>query len=340
MNTWSWIAWLVTALTLISSGRNPMHLSLVWLALLLIYTLWMDTGQDHLFLFSPMRLSLFMCLTAALFNALTSHFGETVLATIPGRLPLISGPITLEAVIYGAINGLVLASILTAFLVINLTLPTHVLVRLIPRAYYSLAIVISIAVTFMPSTRRQFQQVREAQAIRGRRLSGIRDYLALFMPVLIGGLEQAMQLAETMTARGFAGAASTKSPGSSRALMLAGLLLVLAGWVVGWLPAWSWGQAPLLLLGGLFIAFPMWLVGRRSPRTSYQPESWRWVDGIALLAAGSSILLFQKAVPGINYSALSYSPYPSAAMPGFEPALGLAVILILYPILAYSKGQS
>src|SRR4030043_1151670 len=91
-----------------------------------------------------------------------------------------------------------------SFTVLNLALPVRDLISLIPRAFFPVAVVTSIAVTYLPTTMRQFQQIREAQAGRGHQMRKLRDWLPLLMPLLVGGLEHAMQLAEAMTARGFA----------------------------------------------------------------------------------------------------------------------------------------
>ena len=117
--------------------------------------------------FSLWKLALWIITFATAFNALTSHYGQTVLFIIPGKLPLISGKVTLEAVVYGATNGLILIGILASFLVLTMALRTRELIRLIPRAFFPVAVVSSIAVTYLPTTLRQFQQIREAQAIRG-----------------------------------------------------------------------------------------------------------------------------------------------------------------------------
>src|SRR4030065_1354430 len=93
---------------------------------------------------------------------------------------------------------------LLSFMLLNLALPVRDLLRLIRRAFFPVAVVTSIAVTYLPTTLRQFQQIREAQAVRGHQVRSLRDWLPLLMPLLVGGLEHAMQLAEAMTARGFA----------------------------------------------------------------------------------------------------------------------------------------
>ncbi len=70
---------------------------------------------------------------SALFNFVTAHFGQTVLFTLPASIPLVGGPYTLEALVFGMVNGLVLVGFLAAFNVLYQALPTQALIRMIPR---------------------------------------------------------------------------------------------------------------------------------------------------------------------------------------------------------------
>src|SRR5262249_48382805 len=131
----------------------------------------------------------------------------TVLFHLPLSWPLIGGAITAEALLFGALNGLALTILFGAFAVVNRMMPLRAIIQLIPRAYYPVAIVAAIAITFVPGALQQWQQIREAQAVRGHQLRGARSWMALWLPLLTSGMERALQLAEAMTARGFAGGA-------------------------------------------------------------------------------------------------------------------------------------
>jgi energy-coupling factor transporter transmembrane protein EcfT len=227
IHTFAWLSWLAVSLVALSLTRNPLYLLLILLCLLFV-SLWLQKREDgarpavH-----PLRFTLILVTLGALFNALTSHYGSTILFTIPGRIPLLSGHLTLEALVYGATNGLILAGMFASFTVLNQALPTRALVRLIPRAFYPVALVTSIAVTYLPTTIRLSGQIREAQEIRGHQVRGVRDWLPLLMPLLVGGMEHAMQLAEAMTARGFASAPLPPLPvPSTRTSLLPGSILL------------------------------------------------------------------------------------------------------------------
>lgn len=338
MNSWTWLVWLAAALVVVSATRNPLYLILALLALMIVFSFFNHrTEGEQLVVVSPIKFSLFIITVATLFNALTSHFGETVFFAIPGRAPLISGPITLEALIYGFINGLALSAMLTAFTIINLVLPVASLLRLVPRTFYPLAIVVSIAVTFLPSTRRQIDQIIEAQKIRGHRLGGLRDWLPLMMPLLVGGLERSFQLAETMTARGFTSAAEELDQ-RPRLQVFSGLLLVFAGWIVMLSSAPELAGFILLAGGLLLIGAAFWRLGRQMPRASFRKEAWGWRDYLITAVCVGLSLAFLKVLPAGGPSGLAYQPYPTAHIPAFETYTGFLILLLLTPLISKQRA--
>lgn len=333
MNSWPWLAWLAAVLLAVSATRNPLYLFLILLALMIVFSFYSDpAGEENLAVVSPLKFSILIITLATLFNGLTSHFGATVLFNIPGKIPLISGPVTLEALIFGFINGLALSAMLTAFTIINVALPVSALIRLAPRTFYPLAVVVSIAVTFLPSTRRQIDQIIEAQKIRGQRLVGARDWLPLIMPLLIGGLERSLQLAETMTARGFTSQAGSLNQ-SQRFQVVAGLLLIFCGWLLVLSPAPVWAGPAFLAAGLLLIGTAFWLLGRQMPRASFRKETWSGRDVLAASACLGVVIMILAAPPALRLSGLAYQPYPQAGLPPFDARFGFLALLLLTPLI-------
>lgn len=329
---WVWVIWLAAVLVMLSITRNPLYLLIILFCVLWVGFALQRGGAEITRPFSLWKFAAWIILLATSFNALTSHYGETIVFTIPGRLPLISGNVTVEAMVYGATSGLILTGMLASFTVLNLALPVRDLISLIPRAFFPVAVVTSIAVTYLPTTLRQFQLIREAQAIRGHQMRSLRDWLPLLMPLLVGGLEHAMQLAEAMTARGFASSRATTGRRSiyPRLCMLLGVLLLAAGWLTqlsgaavgGWMMI---ATAAILILGGL------WYLGSQSQRSTYRRPAWNWKDGLTLIVAVGVSAIYLLPIPGLNRASLYYEPYPQLTFPPFSPLLGMAMLGLLIP---------
>ena len=325
----AWLAWLVATLVALSVTRNPLHLVLILLCIAIANV---SIGAKEEVTYVPIslvRFALIIILLSALFNAATAHFGDTVLLHLPTWLPVLGGPITLEALTFGAINGLALSGILAAFTTFNQALPVSALIRLIPRAFFPVAVVASIGLTFVPITMRQFRQIREAQALRGHRVRGLRDWLPLFMPLLIGGLERALQLAEAMTARGFASANQASQDSATRGVTVTGLVALLSGWLLRLVWDRETLGLALMLTGMVLVIGVLWLLGRRNPRTTYRRQPWRGWDGVVVLSAAVMITAF--ILPDFAQASFFYYPYPLLSLPGFDPKLGVATLGLLVP---------
>lgn len=325
----AWVGWVVSALIVLSTTRNPLYLVLILLCILIVNGTTGSKEEGSYRPVSPMRFAMIVIPLSALFNAATAHFGDTVLLRLSRRLPIMGGAITLEALAFGAINGLVLSGILAAFTTVNQALPVRALIRLIPRAFYPVAVVVSIGVTLVPATIRQFQQIREAQAVRGHRVRGLRSWLPLFLPLLIGGLERALQLAEAMTARGFGGGEAADRDVAGRLALVMGLTALLGGWLLRMV----WGKEViglgLMLAGAGLILIVLWMMGRRIPRTTYRSEPWTRWDGAMVLSAAVALVAF--VLPGLDRTSLIYYPYPKLSLPDFEPLIGAATLGLLGP---------
>ena len=326
LHTWTWLTWLAAALIAISVTRNLLYLILILLCLLVVNSFIEDANQRGAYPFSLLRFGIIVIVLSMLFNLLISHFGESVFLTLPENWLLIGGPYTLEALVYGLTNGLVLFGILIAFTDFNQAMPVRMLIRLIPRAFFPVAVVISIAVTFVPTTIRQFYQIKEAQMLRGQRMKSLRDWLPLVMPLLVGGLERALQLSEAMTARGFASTAPRSGNTVHRMAMVISLLLVMVGWVVSTAAGWETVGLGLILVGAMALLAALWSAGHQVPRTNYLKEKWRPGDAVVLVGIVVLVLALFYPFEWIDRSSLYYSVYPKLLWPDFDPWIGTALL--------------
>lgn len=324
-----WVVWVLSAAAVAMTVRNPLYTLILLLVARVVDA---ACGRADAGLRLPLaRITLAVLFFATLFNGLFVHSGQTVLLRLPATWPLIGGPISLEGLIYGLETGLILLALLFLFVTFNRVVSPAELVRLTPRAFHDLGVVILIAITYVPETARHLERIREAQAIRGHRLRGLRDWRPVIIPLLVGGLERAMGVAEAMVARGYgATAGQEQSPGVLAGLAL-GLLLLLTGWflalwqgILGWL---------LLALGALLMAVLLWHNGRRIEHTHYRLRRWRRDDTLVLLASLLPLLAIFLPSPFIAHDTLAYTPYPRLHLPAFDPLVGLVLLFLLAPAI-------
>lgn len=336
-----WLLWVLTTLVAASSARNPLYSVLLALVTTVVGTVCAPTDEEAGgpgAILSPLRFATIAIPLSALFNALTVHTGETVLFRLPGWLPLLGGPVTLEAIVFGAQNGLVLTVIFAGFAVFNQVTPVRDLVRLAPRAFHEIGVIVSIALTFVPQTTRSLRRIRQAQAVRGHRMEGLRDWPPIVVPLLVSGLERSMGLAEAMVARGY-GSATDKAQSLRASIgLVAGLLLLLAGWLTFlFRSAWQAVGVGLMVVGGALIVGVVWLAGRSVEHTVYRPRRWTTRD--TLVVAGCALALLMVLFPPVGGDTLYYSPYPRLTLPPLSPLVGFGLLGLLLPAVVSVMGN-
>jgi energy-coupling factor transport system permease protein len=337
----AWLLWALTMLAVASSTRNPLYVLLLLLIAMAVGNVCApDRGRGTVM--SPLRFATVALPLSALFNGLTAHLGDTALFRLPDWLPLLGGPVTLEALVYGAMNGLILTTIFSAFVVFNQVTPVRDLVRLTPRAFHEAGVVISIALTFIPQTTRSITRIREAQAVRGHRVRGLRDWLPIVVPLLVSGLERSMGLAEAMVARGYGAVSDRAQPLHAQGLLTLGLFALLGGWLLFlFLPSWKWAAVGAMVVGAALIVGVVWLAGRTVSHTTYRAHRWTARDTLAVLGCGLTLAVALLPLPVIDKSTLYYAPYPRLTMPAFDPFIGLGLLGLLAPVAVndHTDGQ-
>ncbi len=320
------------------SARNPLYAIVLILGARLTAIRCGGGGSGSGWSLPLGRFSAAILIFSAAFNALFVHVGETVIGQLPAFLPLIGGAITLEAVSFGLTNGLVLLALLLIFMAFNAVMPASDLIRLIPNGLRDLAIVLLIAVNLLPQTQRHLKRIRHAQALRGNQLSGWRDWRPIAIPLLIGGLERAMGLAEAMAGRGYGAVHDEKQPWQMRLGLVIGLLAIFGGWLLAF---WAGWQGWLLLAAGAaFLLTLLWRSGLRHPRTDYAPRRWRSRDTILLAATAAAMGFFFLPLPGVDRTTLFYQPYPRLSPPPFDMWIGLTLLFVALPAFIRQNDDS
>jgi energy-coupling factor transport system permease protein len=340
----AWLAWLVAAALPALSTRNPLYLCLVLLAAAVTFTALRDRSPAARSWGMFVRFGATLWLFTIPFALLTAHYGRIILFRLPAGWPVVGGPITGEALIYGFCSGLALVTLLMVFAVFNIAVDQASLLRMTPAFIYQTGVVAAIAVAFVPQMVAAWQAIREAQEVRGHRLRGVRDLLPLILPLLVTALERATQLAESMEARGFGHQIAEVS--SRR--RIAGQLAILAGLGavgIGLAGLWFWPERRTLMgllaaAGAVLLLVSFWEQGRRVRRTHFRRWFWGRADRVILiasLAAGVPWL----AVLLLRSEWLLYYPYPPySPWPLFQPLLGLAIVLLATPGILLSPAMN
>lgn len=323
----AWLTWTVSAAVLTMLTRNPLYIVIILLAVRLVAITWQQ--EEAAFKLPLLRMLLVILLFSTVFNMLFAHVGQHVLFTLPTTWPLIGGPLTLEAAVYGTINGLMLFTLLLVFIAFNNIVPSNDLVHLTPRAFHNLGLVVLIALTYVPETRRHWQKIRDAQAIRGHQIRGWQDWRPILIPLLVGGMERAMALAEAMVSRGYGATTQMGQQLLVQALLLLGLGAAFAGWLLsfwhGW-PGWV-----LMGSGVMVLLMLIWALGEKVSLRRYENARWTWRETVVVVTAVIPLILFFAPLPFIDRSSLYYSPYPQLNLPSFNMLLGLALALLAVP---------
>ncbi|MBP7963275.1 MAG: energy-coupling factor transporter transmembrane protein EcfT [Caldilineaceae bacterium] len=338
----AWLMWIGAAALPAMLTRNPLYLILIGVAVGMVYA-GLPGRRSPLAAswLGLVKLGAFLTLFAVPMNALTVHSGRLVLFTLPATWPVIGGPITGEAVLFGLSTSISLTVILLIFATLNVALDQSTLLRLAPPFLVEAGVIVAIAVGFIPQMVRSFHDIREAQTLRGHRfdggrLDGLRQLAPLFVALLTTGLERSITLAESMESRGFGGNRA-EIPAGHKLWGQAAVLTSMGGLAVGlflaqYRPAWAPGAWTLIALSVGGLAVILWRQGQQAQRSSYNRQIWRqrdsWLAASAALILGLTVLgrLWQPDL-------FVYYPYPPGSpWPDFNLAVGASLLLISAPV--------
>ena len=351
-HTTAWLIWLLLGIMLALVTTNPLYLILILTAVFVNFRV-LGRRSALVGVWWPLiKIAVILALAAALINPLLVHEGETVLFFLPQwrllvgpdqRIALITlgGPVTLEAFVLGITKGMGLMSTIFVFATFNILVDTSRLLRSLPKFMYQTGVVTSIAVSFVPQTMFALKEIREAQMVRGHRFRGIRDLLPLFLPLLTTGFERAMQLAESMEARGFGSRREITSGQEVTYKGLVALALVLLVAAVSWLGFGTYAR----WLGYVLVAVSVFLLlgvfrsmGRRVRRSRYVREIWRQRDTVLTTISAIALGVF-LIFNHFDIGSIHYYPYPKLSWPGFDPIIGLVITMLVSPVVLLGRPR-
>lgn len=339
----SWSIWLMAAMLASLGTRNPFYLSIVLIVALIVGQIInrpvstdYQSHRQHSAFGGLWRMLIVVALLVALLKGLSYHIGATVLFTLPDWLPVIGGKVALEDMVAAGLDAISLFTVLAVFATFSAGADYYALLRAVPAAMHGAGLITSIAITFVPQTIVRWTEIREAQGLRGHRVRRIADLLPLIIPLLGGGMERSMNLAEAMEARGFSrtsARARTLPPLLVQIGLAGGLGLLLIGSTmfafVPNMPVLAWF---VVALGLALVSLTFWSMSRGVQRTRYRRNVWRAQDTpLALVSGGvlAILLIFKFIAPAL----LAYTPFLRISMPAFDPLVVLALCALVAPAI-------
>lgn len=178
-------------------SMNPVILSLSLAGALIYFFAKGDaeSAKSHLY-------SLLLFIIMAVINPLVNHNGGTVLFVMNDN------PVTLEALIYGVAASAMIISVLYWFRSFTAIMTSDKLLYIFGRLSPKLALILSMALRFVPMFGQQIRKTEQTQKAMGLyKEDNIADTIKgktnIFSIIITWGLENGIITADSMTARGY-----------------------------------------------------------------------------------------------------------------------------------------
>lgn len=266
--------------------QHPLFL-LPALVLIIIFHLLLDLGEQlKKWGWMIAIMSLFIITLTPVFNRRGNHI----------LFYLFDNPVMLEAIIQGFMIALTLISIITAFITFNIVITADKFLFLFSRILPQWGLLTMLSMRFVPMLRRRIKEMEDIQQLKGVSVkqgsvhSRARNGMLMLQMLLTGSLEESIQSADSMTARGYGlqkrstyQAFNMKRKDWWALCYLVGLgVLVYFGWWLGdgvlqLLPVLEktgleGREYMYLLIWLLFIGFPVWVEGREVIKWKYYQQ--------------------------------------------------------------------
>jgi energy-coupling factor transport system permease protein len=191
--------WSAAALVAVLATTNPVYRTLIAAAGVAFLAASGRRGMGWRGLATGLAL---MAATGVVLNAVLSHAGDDILFSLPAAVPVLGGRYTLESLAFGASAGLGIAASVLAVAPLSLVLEPSEVVEALPAPLARAGAAVAASLNLLPALSRSFAAVHEAQRLRGWR-PGWRSLPEVATPALLTAIEDSVELAEAMEARGF-----------------------------------------------------------------------------------------------------------------------------------------
>ena len=178
-------------------ATNPVMVGIAFAAMNLTAVSYTHDGLGRAYLFFFV-----IFILTSLANPIFSHNGVTVLLVVNDN------PITLEAVLYGVMTGIMILSVLLLFRVFGTLMTSDRLLYIFGRAFPKLGLLLSMTLRFVPLFGRQRRKIENTQRTLGlykneNAIDNIKGKLSVLSAMTTWGLENGIVTADSMSARGY-----------------------------------------------------------------------------------------------------------------------------------------
>ena len=145
-----------------------------------------------------------LTLFTGIVNGLTSHYGITVLASLPD-----GNSLTLESIVYGVVTGLTASAVITWFSCLNETLTSDKILYLTAGKMPKTALIITMALRFAPLYLQKAKEIQQAQkglgtgVTDGSIIGKIKNGGKIISVLISRALENGIETSDSMKARGY-----------------------------------------------------------------------------------------------------------------------------------------
>src|SRR4051794_35481821 len=237
----TWTVWMVAAAACVQLAPSPVYVTVVILVSVLVVEV--HGRRTALARAFPVMVALASAfgLVRVLITTLTTHgTGDVVLYTLPAHITMpdwlggftVGGAVERGPVLQSIADAYWVVGFVTVFAAWNAVVSHHEVLRAVPRAFHEPALVVTVAIAFVPSTIAAVRDVLLAERARcggqPRRRGRLRR---LVLPVFEGGIERAINLAESMDSRGLGHGRPERTDAVAGWCVLVALLSFAGGFV-------------------------------------------------------------------------------------------------------------
>src|SRR4051794_25693027 len=336
----TWTVWMIAAAVCVQLAPSPVYVTVVILvAVLVVEVHGRRTALARAF---PVMVALASAfgLVRVVITLLTTHTADVALFTIPvhATLPDWLGGFTAGGVVE---RGPVLQALADAYWVVgfvtvfaawNAVVSHHEVLRSVPRAFHEPALVVTVAIAFVPSTIGAVRDVLLAERARcggePRRRGRLRR---LVIPVFEGGIERAISLAESMDSRGLGHGRAERSDTIAGWCVLVALLAFSGGFVALVSNATTAAYGVFLFGAGAFVLSVV-VASRGHRRARYRPRPITRAD-LAAIAASITTVVAAATLGAQRNATLHWSSYAPLRWPSVDLVMVAVFASLAFPVV-------